>query len=143
MAVTSYLLIAQRSDTPDGQEGAWRYLVATQLGTAFLLAMLPLLANPGELRIDRPLDFDGARLGSLGASRADLLFVLAPIGFGTRAALALFHSWVPRAYRTAPTWVAGISSALIAEVSLWGWPARCAASWSTLNTTFLRDRNAR
>jgi hydrogenase-4 component B len=123
MAVTSFLLIASGplADTREGQEGAWSYLIATHLGTAFLLVLLPLLAGAGtrELRVDQPLDFDGLAPGTLTPGRANLLFVLAVIGFGTKAALAPMHAWVARAYRVAPAWVAAASSALMAKVSLY------------------------
>jgi hydrogenase-4 component B len=123
MAVASYLLIASGplADTAEGQEGAWTYLIATHLGTAFLLAMLPMMASTGtgEFRIDRPLDLDGLVPGELSPGRANLLFVLAILGFGTKAALAPMHAWVARAYRVAPAWVAAASSALMAKVSLY------------------------
>ena len=123
MAVSSFLLIASGplADTPEGQEGAWSYLIATHLGTACLLAMLPVLASPGtgELRIDQALDFDNLQPGRLTPLQTNVLFVLALAGFGTKAALAPFHAWVARAYRVAPAWVAAASSALMAKVSLY------------------------
>jgi hydrogenase-4 component B len=119
MAVTSFLLIAERADDDEAREGAWTYLIATHLGTAFLLAMLPLLAAPGGLDIHTPIDFDGAQSIRLGGGRANLLFVLAVLGFGTKAALAPMHAWVGKSYRAMPSWVAASSSALMAKVSLY------------------------
>jgi formate hydrogenlyase subunit 3/multisubunit Na+/H+ antiporter MnhD subunit len=123
MAVSSFLLIAsgRLADTPEGQEGAWSYLIATHLGTACLLAMLPVLASPGTgtLRIDQALDFDDLRPGRLTPLQLNVLFLLALAGFGTKAALAPFHAWVARAYRVTPAWVAAASSALMAKVSLY------------------------
>ena len=68
----------------------WIYLVATHLGTAFLFAMFVLLGSRcGSFDFG---DFDG--LGGV----ADVVFVLAVVGFGAKAGFFGLHVWLPEAH---------------------------------------------
>ncbi len=103
------------------REGIASYLAATHIGTAFLLVLMPLIALTGAASLDlgQPLDLDHLDPKALTPSRSGLMFLLSVAGFGTKAGLAPFHPWVPRAYRTAPPLGAAVSSALMSTASLY------------------------
>ena len=97
MALASFFLVTFEDETDSVREAGWTYLVATHLGTAFLLAFFLLLG-----RGSGSLDFD--RLGAAPAE-ASLLFLLAVVGFGTKAGFMPFHVWLPEAHPAAPSHV--------------------------------------
>ena len=67
--------------------------MASHLGTAFLLVLFALLGAKGG-----SLDFDQFA----APSEAGLIFILAVIGFGTKAGFVPFHVWLPEAHPAAP-----------------------------------------
>jgi formate hydrogenlyase subunit 3/multisubunit Na+/H+ antiporter MnhD subunit len=110
MAVNAFFLVAYDRRKPQAREAGWTYLVAAHLGTAFLMVMFVLLAYPG-----RSLDFANATSG-----RASLVFVLALIGFGTKAGFVPLHIWLPDAHAVAPAHVSALMSGLVIELGIYG-----------------------
>ena len=116
MSLASYFLVTFQDDDPGVREAGWTYLGATHLGTAFLLVFFALIA-----RSCGSLDFD--RFGALahaGPGVASALFVLALVGFGTKAGLAPFHVWLPEAHPAAPTHVSAVMSGVMLKVGIYG-----------------------
>ncbi len=116
MSLASYFLVTFEDDDEGVRDAGWTYLGATHLGTAFLLVFFGLVA-----RSCGTLDFD--RLGALaqaGPGFASTLFVLALVGFGTKAGLAPFHVWLPEAHPAAPSHVSAVMSGVMLKVGLYG-----------------------
>jgi len=109
MALTSFAAVLQGGTA---SRAGWLYLVASHFGTAFLLASFILL---GQLH--GSLDF-----GQLEASGtlADVVFVLAVVGFGTKAGLIPFHVWLPEAYCAAPSHVSAYLSGVLSKAGIYG-----------------------
>jgi formate hydrogenlyase subunit 3/multisubunit Na+/H+ antiporter MnhD subunit len=113
MSLSSFFLVAFESEKSQVRQASWTYLVATHLGTAFLLAMFLLLgANSGTL--------DFAQLGGLTPRMAGLCFVLAVIGFGTKAGILPFHVWLPEAHPAAPSHVSALMSGVMIKTGIYG-----------------------
>jgi len=103
MALASYFLIVFEHEREEVREAGWTYLVASHIGTAFpagpfhpARAEEPGLAQPGFAQIrgtgnHRPL-------AAAPAGMLSLMFVLALVGFGTKAGFMPFHVWLPEAY---------------------------------------------
>ena len=51
---------------------------------------------------------------------SDAVFVLAFIGFGTKAGFVPFHNWLPDAHPAAPTHVSGIMSGVMIKTGIYG-----------------------
>jgi formate hydrogenlyase subunit 3/multisubunit Na+/H+ antiporter MnhD subunit len=99
MSLASFFLVVHDSHLARSREAGWTYLVATHLGTAFLLAFFLVLG-----RESGSLDF--ARFparGALDPSTVSLLLALALVGFGTKAGLVPLHVWLPEAHPAAPS----------------------------------------
>ena len=112
MALASYFLVVFHDEQLEVRRAGWTYLVATHLGTAFLLALFAALG-----RASGSLDFAGFTppVGGAGA-----LFALALVGFGTKAGLFPFHIWLPEAHPAAPSPVSALLSGVMIKTGIYG-----------------------
>ena len=111
MALASFFLVTYQDDDETVRDAGRTYLIATHLGTASLLALFALLG-----RGTGSLDFD--RFGS--GSGAGLLFILAVVGFGTKAGFMPFHVWLPEAHPAAPSHVSAVMSGVMIKTGIYG-----------------------
>jgi formate hydrogenlyase subunit 3/multisubunit Na+/H+ antiporter MnhD subunit len=119
MALASYFLIAFEHEKEEVREAGWTYLVASHLGTAFLLALFILLGqNSGSLAFAEP-----ARTATLSAAptgTVSVMFLLALIGFGTKAGFMPFHVWLPEAYPAAVGHTPAMLSGVMSKMGVYG-----------------------
>ncbi len=133
MAITSFFLVTLGDRETSVRGAGWTYLVATHLATAFLFAMFALLA-----RDSGSLDFDRFRDAGAGPGTAGVVFVLAVVGFGTKAGLIPFHVWLPEAHPAAPSHVSAVMSGVMVNMGIYGiiltrtWAGRPAMWWGWL-----------
>ncbi|ACN16955.1 HyfB [Desulforapulum autotrophicum HRM2] len=111
MSVSSFLLVIFEFQRPGVLKAGWIYLVATHLGTALLLVMFMVMGK------NNAYDFNLVQASSTGAS---LVFILAVIGFGTKAGLLPFHVWLPEAHPAAPSHVSAVMSAAMIKTGIYG-----------------------
>jgi len=111
MTLASFFLVAFEHEKENVREAGWIYLVATHFGTAFLLAVFLLLQ-----RSSGSLDFDHLNPGP----HAGLLFVLAVVGFGTKAGFLPLHVWLPEAHPAAPSHVSALMSGVMIKTGIYG-----------------------
>jgi hydrogenase-4 component B len=112
MALASFFLVTFEDEKESVRDAGWVYLVATHLGTAFLLVLFILLGSTA-----RSLDFDQF---SVAPSQAGLLFVLAVIGFGAKAGFMPLHVWLPEAHPAAPSHVSAVMSGVMIKTGIYG-----------------------
>ena len=116
MAVASFFLVTFEHERESVREAGWIYFVATHLGTAFLLAFFLLLA-----RETGSMDFDvWAKQGIHTQGLAGVLFLLAVIGFGTKAGFMPLHVWLPEAHPAAPSHVSALMSGVMIKTGIYG-----------------------
>ncbi|MBV8553936.1 MAG: hypothetical protein JO116_00135 [Planctomycetaceae bacterium] len=114
MSLSSYFLVTFEDEDATVREAGRTYLIATHLGTAFLLALFLLLG-----RRSGSLDF--AEIAAAGApAQAGFLFLLAIVGFGTKAGLMPFHVWLPEAHPAAPSHVSAVMSGVMVKTGIYG-----------------------
>ncbi len=109
MAVASFFLVTFEHHEPAVRKAGWTYLVATHLGTVFLFVLFLLLGKDS-------LDFDGFTAGATPG----LLFLLALVGFGTKAGFFPFHVWLPEAHPAAPSHVSAVMSGVMIKTGIYG-----------------------
>ena len=115
MALASFFLVTFEHEQASVRGAGWTYLVATHLGTAFLLAMFTLLGGAaGSLEFD---DFGRAVATTPGL--AGPLFLLAVIGFGTKAGIVPLHVWLPEAHPAAPSHVSAVMSGVMIKTGIY------------------------
>lgn len=116
MSLASFFLVTFEDHKAEVNQAGWTYLVATHLGTAFLLVLFLMLGRGGAT-----LDFDWmARVASNDHSLATIAFILAVIGFGTKAGFVPFHIWLPEAHPAAPSHVSAVMSGVMIKTGIYG-----------------------
>ncbi len=116
VATLSSVYLVETSGTRPSLEAAWKYLVITETGgLAGLLGTVMILLGAGRSFTSWALI--PARLGHpLTVTVLVVGMLLATVGYGTKAGLAPFHTWLPDAHSEAPAPV----SALLSGVKLAG-----------------------
>ncbi len=116
MALSSFFLVTLDHAEERVRQAGWIYLLATHLGTAFLLIFFLLLGRQAGSFDFR--DFSGAATG--GATLSGVLFLLAVVGFGSKAGIAPFHVWLPEAHPAAPSHVSALMSGVMIKTGVYG-----------------------
>jgi formate hydrogenlyase subunit 3/multisubunit Na+/H+ antiporter MnhD subunit len=119
MALSAYFLIVVEHERPEVREAGWTYLVASHLGTAFLLALFVLLGQDSKSLEFLETDVT-EHLAAAPASHISTLFVLALIGFGTKAGFMPFHVWLPEAYPAAVGHTPAMLSGVMSKMGVYG-----------------------
>ena len=116
MALASFFLVTFEHEKESVREAGWIYFVATHLGTAFLLAFFLLLAREtGSMDLDV-----WAEKGIQTQGLAGILFLLAVVGFGTKAGFMPLHVWLPEAHPAAPSHVSALMSGVMIKTGIYG-----------------------
>jgi len=116
MALASFFLVTFDDEKESVRKAGWIYLVATHLGTAFLLAFFLIAA-----RETGSLDFrDWASVGLFAPGLAGLMFLLALVGFGAKAGIIPLHVWLPEAHPAAPSHVSAVMSGVMIKTGIYG-----------------------
>jgi hydrogenase-4 component B len=115
MSLTAYFLVLAEPDQPGAVGAANWYLGVTHAGFAALVAMF-LLFTGGQLAPS----FDLLRGTALGGGVRDAIFLLALVGFGTKAGLVPLHVWLPRAHPVAPSHASALMSGVVLKMGVYG-----------------------
>ncbi|OHB55734.1 MAG: hypothetical protein A2Y12_11420 [Planctomycetes bacterium GWF2_42_9] len=116
MSLAAYFLVTFDDEHESVRQAGWIYLIATHLGTAFLLAFFIMLGKySGSLNFDYTNIFQ-----TTGSSPVSVLFLLALLGFGTKAGIMPLHVWMPEVYPAAPSNVSAIMSGLMKKMGVYG-----------------------
>ena len=116
MTVASFVLVTFDDEKLQVRRAGFVFLVASHVGTAFLLALFLLLGrNAGGFDFTR---FEAVRAS--GPVAPALLFALGLIGFGTKAGLVPLHVWLPEAHPAAPSHVSALLSAVMIKTGVYG-----------------------
>lgn len=116
MALSSFFLVMFDSEREEVRRAGWMYLVATHIGTAFIIVLFVWMGRQaGSFDFDR-WELLGATAGlPLGA-----WFLLALIGFGTKAGFWPLHVWLPEAHPAAPSHVSAVMSGVMIKTGIYG-----------------------
>lgn len=114
--LSSFLLVVLGSDSENNRRAGWIYFTASHLGTAFLIILFLWLG-----RETGSLDFEGfSRAAALPTALKGMMFLLAVIGFGTKAGFVPFHVWLPEAHPAAPSHVSALMSGVMIKTGIYG-----------------------
>jgi hydrogenase-4 component B len=116
MALSPFFLVIFDDRSAAVRHAAWTYLTATHIGTAFLLVMFVLL---GELGGGSDFESYGAILRD-DPALCSAVFVLALIGFGSKAGIVPAHIWLPEAHPVAPSHASALMSGAMIKVGIYG-----------------------
>ncbi len=112
MSFSSFFLVMFEHEKSKVREAGWIYLVAAHVGQACLMFMFIILGSQNN-----SLDFDKFIAPS---GIAGVVFILAAIGFGTKAGFLPLHVWLPDAHPAAPSHVSAVMSGVMIKTGIYG-----------------------
>jgi hydrogenase-4 component B len=116
MSLTSFFLVTFETEREEVRRAGMTYLIASQLGVLFLFVLFALLG-----RGSGSYDFDILETsGGPGTGLATVCFVLALVGFGTKAGFWPVHIWLPDAHPAAPSHVSALMSGVMIKMGIYG-----------------------
>ncbi|MEK6527939.1 MAG: hydrogenase 4 subunit B [Nitrospirota bacterium] len=116
MSIVSYFLVTFDRDEKSAKAGLI-YAVMTHIGTAFLIVLFMIL-----YRYTGDMGFSGIKgLSSrIPEHMKDLVFIFSIIGFGTKAGIIPFHTWLPKAHPAAPSNISSLMSGVMIKTGIYG-----------------------
>jgi proton-translocating NADH-quinone oxidoreductase chain N len=133
MTVASYVLVAFRKDHWEPIEAGFKYIVASSIGSAVaLLGIAVVYMYTGTLQ------FDGLRSAILNMPAGPFLLALALFvaGFGVKAAIVPFHTWLPDAHSAAPSGISAMLSGIVIQTGLFAMIRIVTGVFGAYNTGF-------
>ena len=117
MSLVSYFLVVSETESECAKSAGLTYATMTHIGTAFIVAAFMLAFSATG-----SLDFSGMAAGLAGRPVAlkSAIFILALIGFGTKAGVVPLHIWLPRAHPAAPSNVSALMSGVMIKAGIYG-----------------------
>lgn len=117
MSLISAFLVAADHRRRDVRRATFLYLVVAQSGALCILFAFILLASHASNPTFSAIA-DSAAAVSTGTRNA--AFILALLGFGSKAGLMPLHFWLPRAHPVAPAGASALLSGAMLKVALYG-----------------------
>lgn len=112
MSFASFFLVTFENEREDVRRAGMMYLIASQFGVIFLFLLFVLLG-----RSSGTYDFDRfAATGGLASTG----FLLAVVGFGSKAGFWPLHIWLPDAHPAAPSHVSAVMSGVMIKLGIYG-----------------------
>lgn len=115
MSITSYFLVIFENKKSENINAGFLYLVMTHLGTAFILLTFLLLfmfTGSFEFAVIKQ------QANNIPLLVKNVIFVLALVGFGTKAGIIPLHIWLPRAHPAAPSHVSALMSGVMIKTAI-------------------------
>ena len=115
MSLASYFLVTFENEREEVRRAGMTYLVASQLGVAFLFVLFAVLSRGAST-----YDFDAFAAAAPAAGLANTCFWLALAGFGAKAGFWPVHIWLPDAHPAAPSHVSALMSGVMIKMGIYG-----------------------
>lgn len=116
MSLSSFFLVMFEGENKGTIKAGLKYLVFMHISVLFIITAFALSAINAN-----SLDFSTfANVLSQNRELANIVFILAFIGFGTKAGFVPFHNWLPDAHPAAPSHVSAIMSAVMIKTGIYG-----------------------
>ena len=113
MTLSSFFLVIHDHEQEDNRRAGYLYFVFSHVGAMFIFAAFGLIFAHTE-----SLGFDGA--AGLSDKTKILVFVLALIGFGSKAGVWPVHFWLPHAHPAAPSHISAVMSGVMIKTGIFG-----------------------
>ncbi|SDP39111.1 proton-conducting transporter transmembrane domain-containing protein [Desulforhopalus singaporensis] len=113
MSVSSFMLVIHDYQNKTSRRAGYIYLLFTQTGAAFIFAAMGLAYGYSA-------SFDLVALAQLPEQIKPVVFMLALVGFGSKAGMFPLHIWLPHAHPAAPSNISAIMSGVMIKMGIYG-----------------------
>ncbi len=113
MSLSSFFLVISDYQSRQNRRAGYLYFVFSHVGAMFILAAFGLIYGMGG-----SLGFNAA--AGLPADVKLIVFVLALIGFGSKAGVFPVHVWLPHAHPAAPSHISAVMSGVMIKTGIYG-----------------------
>jgi hydrogenase-4 component B len=112
MSLSSGLLVLYDYELRENRQAGYVYFLFTQAGALFLFAAFGLLsAQTGSMALAG---------GQMSVPVKLAVFLLALIGFGSKAGVVPLHIWLPLAHPAAPSHISALMSGIMIKMGIYG-----------------------
>ncbi len=116
MSLSSFFLVIFENDKKEILDAGVKYLVFMHISVLFIIVVFAILSIKSG-------SYDFASFAPILKSNrhfADVIFLLAFIGFGIKSGFVPFHNWLPDAHPAAPSHVSAIMSGVMIKTGVYG-----------------------
>ena len=116
MSLASFFLVIFEDDKKEVLSAGIKYLIYMHISVIFIIAAFVLMSNYAG-------SYDFVDIHQMFLSNPDLkevVFLLAFVGFGTKAGFFPMHNWLPDAHPAAPSHVSAVMSAVMIKTGIYG-----------------------
>ena len=116
MSLLSYFLVVTEHEKAEVRYAGFFYLVMTHVGTAFIILVFLIFFQAGG-----SFSFEAFRHPAqpLPEGIRTLVFLMALIGFGTKAGIVPLHVWLPYAHPSAPSHISALMSGVMIKTAIY------------------------
>ena len=117
MSLFSYFLVVTEHERAEVRYAGLFYLIMTHVGTAFIILTFLIFFQGGA-----SFSFEAFRHPEqpLPEELRTFAFLLALIGFGTKAGIVPLHVWLPYAHPAAPSHISALMSGVMIKTAIYG-----------------------
>ncbi len=113
MSLSSFFLVVYNHETAENRKAGYLYFVFSQVGAMFIFAAFAVMyAYTGG--------FGFGQAAGLPHGVKIVMFILAFIGFGSKAGVFPFHAWLPHAHPAAPSHISAVMSGVMIKTGIYG-----------------------
>ncbi len=113
MSLSSFFLVMYDYESRSNRKAGYLYFIFAQGGAMFLFAAFALIYSHSA-------SFDFSSFTAVPEQAKLLIFVLAFLGFGSKAGIFPLHIWLPKAHPAAPSHVSAIMSGVMIKMGIYG-----------------------
>ncbi|MEG6522241.1 hydrogenase 4 subunit B [Desulfotomaculum sp. 1211_IL3151] len=117
MTLASYFLVTFEYRSQQVRKAGFIYIAMTHLGTVFIIGAFLVMAKGFGGWGYETLASNSASLSTIDKS---IVFLLALVGFGTKAGVVPLNVWLPLAHPAAPSNVSAVMSGVMIKMAIYG-----------------------
>ncbi len=113
MSLSSLFLVLFNYENETNRKAGYLYAVYSQIGALFIIAAFSLIyAHSGSFQL--------YEASGLSETAKIIVFILAFVGFGSKAGVFPMHAWLPHAHPAAPSHISAIMSGVMIKTGIYG-----------------------
>jgi len=113
MSLSSFFLVVYEYQAKETRKAGYLYFIFAQGGAMFLFAAFAVIySHTGNFSFDQ--------VASLPEKIKLIVFILAFIGFGSKAGIFPLHIWLPHAHPAAPSHISAVMSGVMIKMGIYG-----------------------